>query len=84
MNILPKDGEVFVLNYDGKKYKIIDRLVAFYLAKLKLRNENYNSVSDANKLLWYHYNFYINNLKQCESEAKINVKYIILSYKEFF
>jgi len=47
MNKLTKDGQLFVFSYKGKEYHIIGRLVAYYLAKLKLSKENYNSIEEA-------------------------------------
>jgi len=79
-----KIEKMYVFNLGGKEYHIIGRLVAYYLAKLKLSKENYNSIEEADRLLWNHYSFYINNPKQCESEVKKNIKYIVSSYKEFF
>jgi len=84
MEKLTKNKNLIELSFKGNKYQIVDRLVAFYLSKYLLSKEKYNSIEEADKLLWDHYIFYIHNSKKCESDAKKNIEYIISSYKAFF
>jgi hypothetical protein len=69
--------------YKGKKYLILNRLIAFYLSKYFLKNNNCNSIQEVNAKLLNQYKYYINNPIKCKLDANKNIDFIIHSYENY-
>jgi len=84
MKQLTKNENLLEFIYEDEEYLIPTRLVAFYLSKRLLSFEKYNSVDEANELLWNHFTKYINNIELCKFDAHKYIKYILSNYSEFY
>jgi len=83
MRKLTINENTFELNFKGKKYHIVDRLIAYYLSRYALSKEKYDSIKEADKLLWAHYHYYMNNPELCESEARQHSRYVVSNYIKY-
>ena len=83
MKKITKINGIYVFNVNGIKYQMVDRLVAFYLGRYTISTKNYDSIEEADNLLWIHYKRYMSNPNLCEKEAKIHFDYIVTNYCKF-
>jgi len=83
MQELTENENILKMTYKGKEYQIIYRLVAYYLSRYMLRKEKYDSIQEADKLLWVHYHFYMNNPEFFELEARHHSDFIVNNYIKY-
>lgn len=83
MKKLTINENTFELNFKGEKYHIVDRLIAYYLSRYALSKEKYDSIQEADKLLWAHYHYYMNNPKLCQTKARQHSEYIVSNYIKY-
>ena len=78
-----KNENTFGLYLDGNKYYIVVQLIAYYLSRYELSKENYDTIQEADKLLWAHYHYYMNYPELCETEARRHSEYVVSNYIKY-
>jgi hypothetical protein len=80
MKKLTNNEVFFEFIYNGNKYLILNRLLAFYLSEYLLKNNDCNSIQEVNAKLFDQYKYYITNPINCKLDANKIIDFIIHNY----